>query len=124
MTLAIYGAGSAPGAVPDPGSSGDPTDYLARNMTFRPAPSVAAVNQPTLPNPTTSVQVDGANKKVFAGSAVSNVVFFWSFTAGSGFAEFPNPGYVIVDPIGHPSIYIYSSRTGWNNSAIVTQSLS
>ena len=122
MTLAIYGAGSAPGAVPDPGSSGDPTDYLARNMTFRPAPSVAAVNQPTLPNPTTSVQVDGANQKVFAGSTVPNVVFFWSYTNSGIFTEFSNPGYVVVPP-GHADIYIYSSRTGWNNSTIVHQGL-
>jgi hypothetical protein len=125
MTAAIYGAGSAPGAVPDPGpSTGDPTDYLSRSMIYRPAPSVSAVNQPTLPDPSTSVQPDGTNRKVFAGSDIANVVFFWSFTSsGSPFTEFPNPGYVIVNPSGHAYIYIYSSRSGWNNSAIVTQSL-
>lgn len=122
MTVAIYGAGNAPGAVPDPGngSVGLATDYLARNMTFRTAPTVAATNQPSLPNPTLSKQADGSNVKVFAGSTVGTVVFFWSFTAGSGFAEFPNPGYVVVNPTGHPNIYVYSSRTGWNNSTVVS----
>jgi hypothetical protein len=121
MTVAIYGAGSAPGAVPDPGGTGgDPTDYLARNMTFRAAPIVAVGYQPQLPDPTFSKQADGSsNTKVFAGSTVGDVVFFYSVTSNStGFAEFPNPGYVTV-PNSSTGVWIYSSRVGWNNSNAV-----
>jgi hypothetical protein len=121
MTVAIYGAGSAPGAVPDPGpSTGDPTDYLARNMTFMAAPIVAVGYQPQLPDPTFSKQADGSsNTKVFAGSTVGDVVFFYSVTSNStGFAEFPNPGYVTV-PNSSTGVWIYSSRVGWNNSNAV-----
>ena len=115
------GISHAPGAVPDPGdgSVGLGTDYLSRDMSFKPLPAVAPGYQPALPNPTFSVGLGpGYPKSVVIQSTVSGVVFFYSLTSSStGFIESPD-GSLTVPATG--TLYAYVASPGYNNSAVVS----
>lgn len=127
------GAGHAIGAVPDPGP-GDggvtilPTDYLARDRTWKTAPTIAVSYQPTLPSPivaSTPVVGSPSNRNVSAGydDTTANVTyqdstFFYSTTsANTGFAEFPDVGYVEVTNL--QDVWVYAAHPGYNNSLVV-----
>lgn len=120
LPLAIgVGASHAPGAVPDPGSSGDAADYLARDMSFKSPPTVGPTYQPTLDDPTItpSLNVVGAVTVSFV-HPVADVIFFYSLTgATSGFVEV-SASYVSLPAGG--TLWGYAAHTGYNNSAVVT----
>lgn len=117
------GGSHAPGAVPDPGDGTGgalATDYLARDMTYKPAPDLGVTYQPTIPNPTfgTSDNVTGPIS-VTMQSTVSDVIFFYSLTSAStGFLEFPSSGYISL--AAGAQMWAYAAHSGYNNSAIVT----
>jgi hypothetical protein len=118
------GVSHAPGAVPDPGdgSIGDGTDYLARDITYKPVPSIGPTYQPTLPTLTLSVSTNPTGPvSVKPQSTVSGVTFFYSFTSDStDFVEFPDAGYVSVPDSTGNVIWIYGARVGYNNSPVET----
>ena len=120
------GSGNAPGAVPAPGTTGNPSDYLARDMTYKPMPSVGAPFQPTIVSPTLtpSANITGPID-VVVSAAMPGTTLFYSLTSGggSGFVELgtvPDSG--IMRPISVPplgTVYVYCAKTGYLNSAMV-----
>jgi hypothetical protein len=116
------GSSHAPGAVPDPGDGSGgalATDYLARDMSYKAAPSIGPTYQPTLPNPVI-VPTGVVNPvPVTISCAVSDAVIFYSITSAvTGFIEFPGAGYVHVTSPGN--IWAYAAHPGYNNSSVVT----
>lgn len=111
------GAGAAPGVVPDPGAAGDPTDYLARNMTYQPIPSVGPTYQPTVPDPTLTAGYPAYEGTLYVvEESLKGVSLFYGF--GAAFQELPSTNYVIVPP--GQTLYVYGAKSGYNNSNIVT----
>lgn len=119
------GASHAPGAVPDPGDgSGGAlgTDYLARDMSFKPVPSLGPSYQPTIADPVlkTSTNVTGPLTVAPEASTIQNLVYFYSFTSASaGFQEFPSSGYISLPAGG--DVWVYAAHSGYNNSNVVTK---
>ena len=119
------GTGHAPGAVPDPGASGGgslATDYLARDGTFKAAPTLGASYQPTLATPTL---VAGTNPTgpviVVCNSTQPDATIFTSITSSSsGFTQLGPTGSYISVPSGGTTLYVYAARTGFTNSAMAT----
>jgi hypothetical protein len=131
------GLGSASGAVPAPGSGTGPgvapTDYLARDMTYKPFPEVPDVVTPTVPTPKLIVDNTVADPVAVIVSLVEmqgtppaevdisdkHHVFFYSVTsATTGFVEFPPEKFVHIDKSAHPNVWAYAAHAGMNNSAI------
>lgn len=118
------GIGHLPGAVPDPGPSGGgalATDYLARDMTYKPAPTIGPTYQPTLATPTINPapNLTGAVVVTVTADPATQVILY-SLTASTGpFVEFPSVGYVSV-PTGPTTVYVYVAAAGFNNSAIAS----
>jgi hypothetical protein len=123
LPLAVgVGLSHAPGAVPDPGdgSSGAlATDYLARDISFKPVPTIAVLYQPTLPDPVITPPTNPTGGQTITPTSTVNATFMYSLTSSStGFSVLPATGYVSVPPLG--TIWIYSARAGYNNSNIVS----
>jgi len=122
------GASHASGLVPDPGPSGGgslATDYLARDGTYKAAPTLGATYQPTISDPVIShsTNVTGAqNITVAAGSGgETGITFFYSVTSNStGFLEFPI-GVGVSLPGGGVGneIWVYAAGAGYINSNVV-----
>jgi hypothetical protein len=118
------GVSHAAGAVPDPGDGSGgalATDYLARDMTYKAAPTVTVLYQPTLPNPTfTPSAVPGYPKTVAISCSVTDATIFYSLTAGgaSGFQELPPVGYISVPSA--MTLYAYAAHPGYSNSSVVS----
>ena len=120
LPLAIHGTGHAKGAAPDPGT-GTATDYLARDMTYKTAPTVAVTYQPTLSTPTINHTNEGTGDQTITPSSIDpGVTFFYSntVTGVAPFFEFPEVGYIALPDATH--IWVYAARPGWNNSAMAT----
>jgi hypothetical protein len=117
------GVSHAQGAVPDPGAGGGgalSTDYLARDMSYKPAPSLGATYQPTIPNPSLGISANLTGPlSVTATSTIPGAVFFYSLASGiSAFAEFPPAGYISL--ASGASVWVYAAHPGYNNSNVVT----
>lgn len=117
------GSSHAPGAVPDPGPSGGgalATDYLARDMTYKAAPSLGPSYQPTIANPVLANSTNVTGPQIITATATTDgAIFFYSTTSSStGFAEFPPSGYVSLPAT--QTIWVYAAREGWTNSGIVS----
>lgn len=116
------GVSHASGAVPDPGDGTGgalATDYLARDMTYKPLPTIGPAYQPTISDPTLtpSGNLTGAIT-VMPSDAVNGCTFFYSLTSDStGFAELPGSGYFSLDPAA--TAWVYAAKSGYNNSNIV-----
>jgi len=109
------GVSHAPGAVPDPGASGNAADYLARDMTYKSVPAIGPTYQPVVPNPTF---LSNGLGKIFATDTLSGASIFYSTTSSSaGFAPFPAIGYVTVT-VG-TTVWAYAAKAGYNNSSVV-----
>lgn len=120
------GLSHAAGAVPDPGDGTGgalATDYLARDMSFKPAPTIGVAYQPTIPNPTFTPSLSAVNPvPVHVANTVVGATIFYSLTSGTtGFLELPSVGYVAVTSPG--TIWAYAARPGYNNSAVVSQAV-
>jgi len=120
------GSSHAPGAVPDPGTSGGghlATDYLARDMTYKAIPSLGPSYQPTIGTPVLSGGTNPTgpiNVTPSLSSDVSDVVFFYSLTSSStGFIEFPSSGYVSLAS-GGATLWCYAAAPGYTNSAVAS----
>lgn len=112
----LYGAGSHAGAAPDPGSSGNPTDYLARNGSYVAVPTLGPPYQPQLPAPTLTYSGSGSNRQVIVANTVAGVTSFYSVSgAGGPYQEVPSVGYF---PLPAGQSWVYSSRPGYANSPI------
>jgi hypothetical protein len=112
-------AGHAPGIVPDPGTSGSPTDYLARDMTYKPIPSLGPTYQPAVANPTFVVSA-GATSTLFIKSTTLGAAIFYSTTgATSGFQAAPSNGTISGLTPGS-TVWSYAARAGYNNSNVVS----
>jgi hypothetical protein len=121
------GVSHAAGAVPDPGSgiAGDgpmmgtekPTDYLARDMTYKPVPVFGPSYQPVVPNPDLSIGL-GPPYPVTVSSTLAGASLFYSVdNSTSGFVPIVNGAAVLINP--GQIVYAYASRTGYTNSAVV-----
>lgn len=124
IPLAVgMGAGHASGAVPDPGSGTGGalvSDYLARDMSFKPVPTMGPTYQPTIDTPTYTVSpnLTGPITAVPA-TLVANCTFFYSLTSSSsGYAEVPPSGYFSIPSL--TTAYVYAARSGYKNSAVVS----
>jgi hypothetical protein len=131
LPLAVGVGGShAPGLVPDPGASGTVTDYLARDMSYKPIPLIAASYRPQLSAVvlTASTNVTGARTVTpTAGDAYIVATIFYSLSSSGGSATGPfsqyklipsSPPYVSVPPLA--TIWFYSSAVGYTDSAVVS----
>lgn len=115
------GPSAAPGVVPDPGASGDATDYLSRNMTYEPVPSVGPTYQPVVPDPTITPGYPAYEGTLHViEDSLAGVSLFYALGIGSPgtYQELPLTGYVIV-PTGQ-TIWVYGAKSGYNNSTVVT----
>lgn len=120
IPLALYGAGHQPGGVPDPGDGigGSPNDYLARNMTYMPVPSLGPFYQPAIPTLTLAFSGSGTNRQVIPSSTVAGVTFFYATAAITGpYQEVPSVGYF---PLPTGQAWVYAARPGYGNSPIAT----
>jgi hypothetical protein len=120
------GLSHAAGAVPAPGDGTGPgvgpTDYLARDMTYKPLPVVVAAIQPTLSAPVLTPEIsaiDPVPVMISHPNQDDHMVFFYSLTSATGgFKEFPPGNYV---PVSHPgNIWAFAAHAGCNNSPVVT----
>lgn len=117
------GGSHAAGIVPDPGDGTGgalATDYLARDMSYKPAPTLAPTYQPTITTPVLSPSGSVTGPvMVTAKDDIEGCTFFYSFTSDSAdFLEFPSTGYVTL-PAGD-QIWVYAARQGYTNSLVAT----
>lgn len=129
------GPGHAAGAVPDPGGTlipptdsirpgggADPnaiqtSDYLARDMTFKPLPLIGPVYQPVCPAPVLSIS-GGPPYLVTIVSGLSGSSLFYSVDdPTTGFSSIESGGQVPIN--SGQSLYAYCSKVGYTNSGIV-----
>lgn len=129
------GPGHASGAVPDPGATlippgdspiigGGPdpnaiqtSDYLARDMTFKPLPLIGPVYQPVCPAPSLVIS-NGPPYFVTLTSDLAGSSLFYSLDDPTGgFTPIASGGQVEINA-GH-SLYAYCSKIGYTNSGIV-----
>jgi hypothetical protein len=113
------GGTHSPGVVPDPGNvrDGQPGDYLARDMTYKPM-STGIAYQPTLTGPSiTFLYYEGLNAMVYLTSTIPGVSLFYSLNNGV-FTQIQNQQGFLVPAGTHLSVY--AAKIGWNNSTIFT----
>lgn len=124
LPLAVgLGVGHVSGAVPDPGDGSGgalATDYLARDMTYKPIPGLSISYQPNVVNPvlSPSAEIIGAKKITFSTTTPNAVLFYSLTSAAADFAEVPEAGYIELDPLA--TVWSYAARSGYNNSSIVS----
>lgn len=117
------GGSHAPGAVPDPGDGTGgalATDYLARDMTYKAAPTIGPAYQPTVPTPTinTTTNITGPVTVTISETLTTANIFYSTTSGAAGFQEFPSVGYFSL-PAGS-TIWVYAAAAGFNNSAQAT----
>lgn len=129
------GPGHAPGAVPDPGGAvippgdsplpgGGPdpnavqlSDYLARDMTYKPLPLIGPVYQPVCPAPLLAIG-SGPPYFVTVTSGLNGASLFYSVDDPTvGFTPITSGGQVQIN--SGQSVYAYCSKVGYTNSGIV-----
>lgn len=118
LPIAIgVGVSHAPGAVPDPGATGDPTDYLARDMTFKRSPALGPSYQPVVPDPILTNISGVPPYTIKIESILAEVKLFYSIDNPiGGFAPLPVSNQVVVGP--GRTVYAYGARVGFTNSRI------
>src|SRR5215469_5107778 len=104
---------SSAGILPDPGAIGDPTDYLARDMSYKkmaPPPSY----EPPVPDPSIVNQGGG---RIAITSQLAGVSLFYRINFTGLFHPIP-PLPFYVDP--GLTVEAYGAKQGYINSNIVT----
>lgn len=112
------GSSSASGLVPDPGPSGDPTDYLARDMTYKSVPSIGPSYQPKADSPVLTPLSTGSSVKVQITCPLVGVSLFYRISPATDYA--PAPASLTVTVLSGQTLNVYSARAGYNNSDIAT----
>ena len=128
MVPIAIGLGGAhePGLVPDPGPGGGgalATDYLARDMTYKPMPIPPSPvgYQPNLPDPVINVPSQSGTSTgagfiyVIPQNSIGGVSWFFSTSSATGpYRELVGSSSVTVQPL--QSVWFYAARAGYNNS--------
>lgn len=109
------GLGHSAGAVPDPGAVGSPDDYLARDMTFKPPPSIGPSYQPSVPSPVLQVGGIGPDVIVTISSPLAGVLLFYKITGMPSYVEAPDSVHVLTGQ----TLDVYGAKAGYTNSNIV-----
>jgi hypothetical protein len=128
------GPSHATGAVPDPGGAiipptqspiigGNPdpnavleNDYLARDMTYKPVPTIGPTYQPTCPVPNLVIS-NGPPFIVTITTGLAGGSLFYSIDDfNRGFTPIASGGTVSIN--SGQSLYAYCARTGYTNSII------
>lgn len=108
------GVSHAPGAVPDPEASGDATDYLARDMTYQALPAFDLPYQPSVSDPTFTVNPTGGGANVIVTKTLPGSSLFYAIDAGD-FAPYVGTVFVATSSV----LYAYAAAAGYNNSTVV-----
>lgn len=129
------GPSHASGAVPDPGGAvvppiqapfpgGQPdpnaileSDYLARDMTYKPVPIIGPTYQPIVPNPILTIGPGPPFLVTITDALVGASLFYSIDNPNAGYVPIANAGQVTINP--GQIVYAYGSRTGYTNSQIV-----
>jgi hypothetical protein len=114
------GTGHKGGTVPDTGSSGDPTNYLARDGTWKTTGTFTAPSyQPVAPTPLIfpSTNTTGARNLTFGPNGVAGSAIFYSLSATSDFHSYSGASASL--PAG-ATMYVYQAVLGWTNSAMAS----
>jgi hypothetical protein len=109
------GPAHASGIVPDPGATGDPKDYLARDITFKtmqPPPSY----QPAVPEPSITV-VDTEPDQVFITieDTLDGASVFYRLNLIGNFAPAPLGPFFVSPGV---TVEAYAAKIGYDNSPI------
>ena len=112
-----------PGFAPGPGGGPDPnavqtSDYLARDMTYKPLPLIGPVYQPVCPGPTLIIS-NGPPYLVTVSSSLNGASLFYSVDDPyRGFTPIASGGQVSIN--SGQTLYAYTSKVGYTNSNIVS----
>jgi hypothetical protein len=126
LPIAIgLGAGHAAGAVPDPGAGGLvgdaiflplSSDYLARDMSYKPVPSFGPSYQPVCPPPNLVIST-GPPYFVTIDTGLAGSSLFVSINNPNGdFAPVQSGGQFPINP--GQTLYAYAARVGYTNSGV------
>jgi len=116
--VGVGGSHSA-GAAPDPGATGSPFDYLARDMTYRPIPVFGPGYQPQVPDPVVSITGTISPYSVSVTETLDGAALFYSI-------DNPNGGFQPVPDTGSFNLYashvayVYAAMTGYTNSNVIS----
>jgi hypothetical protein len=118
--LPIAEMGQGQGIVPDPGAAGDPTDYLARDMTYKtmgPEPNY----EPAVPNPSiTFAYWSGTQAAITVTDSLNGVSLFYRINFTGTFIPVPAGTFLVDSGV---TVEAYAAKIGYQNSQIVTLSI-
>lgn len=113
------GPTSSSGIVPDPGPTGNTTDYLSRDMTYKPVPTIGPAYQPKVSSPILSIQGSGIPMATIQITCLTvNALLFYVLSPNTIYAEIPTSGLVTV--ASGQTLSTYGARAGYTNSDIST----
>lgn len=113
------GPSSSSGIVPDPGTVGDPSDYLGRDMLYHPAPTIGPSYQPKVQSPVLFSFGTGVPEATIGiSSPTVGASFFYRLSPSLDYAEVPTSMQITV-AVGQ-TLDVYAARVGYTNSDIST----
>jgi hypothetical protein len=116
LPIAIgVGSSSSSGLVPDPGPTGNATDYLARDMTYKPVPSIGPSYQPVADSPVIVPLNAGSDVVVGISSPLTGASLFYNIN-GADYA--PAPSGMTVHVLTGETINVYAAKAGYTNSDV------
>jgi hypothetical protein len=118
--LPVAGMGLGQGIVTDPGATGDPTDYLARDMTYKkmgPEPNY----EPVTPNPSiTFMYWSDSQAAIQITDLLEGASLFYRINFSGTFIPVPAGTFLVDSGV---TVEAYGAKIGYNNSQIVTLSI-
>lgn len=116
LPIAIgVGPSNAPGAVPDPGATGNGLDYLGRDMLYHPVPSFGPGYQPVVPRPVLAISTGPPPYTVSITSGLVGSSMFYAINSDTGgFVPVPNTGLAVIQ--SGQTLYCYAAMAGYTNS--------
>jgi hypothetical protein len=103
---------SAPGILPDTGEKGDPTDYVARDMTYKKMAPPPAY-EPQVPDPA----ITYVSGRITITDSLVNAVCFYRLDFTGQFAPAPAGPFFVGDGV---TVEAYAAKAGYQNSNIAT----
>lgn len=111
------GPTASSGIVPDPGLSGDPTDYLGRDMLYHPLPSIGPAYQPKVESPVLFLFGSGIPEaNINISSDTVGASFFYRLSPDTDYSEVPSSRTVTVE--SGVTLDVYAAKVGYTNSDI------